>query len=78
VSLEFIDTEELVNEVLSRFDHAGFVGLLDRTDHEYHARYRWRGNGHTIVGLASAMQRIILRDMDDETTWDERDDDDQP
>lgn len=60
--LELIETDALLEELFSRFDHACFVGLKDRDDSTYAVRIRWHGNSYTVSGLC---QRASMRAIED-------------
>jgi len=53
VDLELVDTHDMVHELMTRFDHAAFIGmkagLKGPEDHEYVRS--WIGNTHTVSGL---------------------------
>jgi hypothetical protein len=53
MDLELVPTEDLINELLTRHDHAVFAGLFTPVDGTVQIRLRWKGNTHTCVGLAT-------------------------
>jgi len=68
--LSLVPTDDLMSEVLSRFDHAAFIGMAcnytsgkDGSLH-YYSR-RWVGNSHTCVGLLTDLQSVILANTDE-------------
>jgi len=66
IDVQLIDTKILLNELLSRFDHAGFIGLMipvdTTTQHEgpQAITRRWVGNSHCIAGLAADLKLCVL------------------
>jgi hypothetical protein len=60
--LELVSTDALVSELMSRFDHAVLVGLLDWDEDTQRIHRRWKGDTHTCVGLAADMERVMLVD----------------
>lgn len=61
MGLESYTTQELLDEVLGRMDHAVFCGLFIKTGNEAQTLRRWKGNYNTAAGLAQEMSGIILR-----------------
>ena len=63
--LPLVPTDDLVEELLSRFDHAAFVGLTAMTTEESEddetvgIRRSWKGNSHTVMGLLADSERRI-------------------
>jgi len=69
--LKLLETDALLNELNSRFDHLVFVGLktltLDTSElNRILIKRFWDGNSHTCVGLCEDLARRILRDYEDE------------
>jgi hypothetical protein len=65
-NLEFIPTDELMEEILKRMDH-GVIGLIkikDGDNTQQIAR-RWKGNSHTCCGLCANLSSTILRDLEE-------------
>lgn len=65
--LNFVSSDDLLNELLSRCDHALFTGLVVMTGEEngegvHRVMRRWVGNSHTNMGLAHDLQTRILED----------------
>lgn len=58
--LEFVTTEDLIEEILNRCDHGLITTVQIRSDDEVMIYRRWVGNSHTIVGLATDAQAMIL------------------
>ncbi|MHC4300525.1 MAG: hypothetical protein ACYS7Y_24885 [Planctomycetota bacterium] len=73
MSLEFTTTDELLDELGKRFDHAMFVGMTDTTDKVVTTTRRWRGNHHTVVGLCADVQKLVLEDFHESTNWTDQD-----
>lgn len=77
--LSFVDTDELIEEVLSRLDHGAVVGLKVLTgDDDGKGRHgvirQWKGNTHTVVGLLGDLQVAALdcyyeKNEDDAEQW---------
>lgn len=67
----FVDvaTDDLLNEVLSRFDHAVFIGHQDRMKDRSRIVRRWKGNAHTISGLAHDVANVVLADMHERSEY---------
>ena len=58
----FLSTETLLEEVLGRYDHAVFAGLVTgRGDGSQQAiRRKWKGNHATCAGLGFSVSYAIL------------------
>lgn len=62
--LEFISTDDLIDELLHRHDH-GVIVLL-KTDAKPNmdlVERRWVGNSYTVVGLMFDVSQSVLDDM---------------
>lgn len=61
-----IPTDDLISELLSRFDHAVFMGIQCRggVNNDIVSVRRWIGNSYTDVGLCQSLQRSILKEYD--------------
>ena len=62
--LDLISTDDLVDNLLTRFDHSAFVGMqMDHSGPEQH-RYDkwWKGNSHTTIGLLVELESTILKE----------------
>lgn len=74
--LEFVETDELIRELLNRCDH-GAVVLMRVGGHDHNGvtfNRRWRGDNHTVMGLCFDLagcvrdsHHMIERDMSPET-----------
>jgi hypothetical protein len=56
-----LPTAALEHELLSRFDHAVFMGMrvgVTPAVNEYHRK--WKGNSHVAAGLAADVQTAII------------------
>ena len=66
MDLELADTDELLRELLSRFDH-GVIALMrvktDEPEPGYGMWRNWVGNRLTCIGLLQDAQRAILDDL---------------
>jgi len=68
--MKFISTNELLQEILSRFDHAIFIGIrcLDMVKKEgditrIETSRKWKGNSYTCAGMAMEIGREILENF---------------
>lgn len=66
LDLDWVTTEELVEYLMGRFDHAVFTGLHVTQNNEdgtgdNRAIHIWKGCGLTCAGLASEVQSRILQ-----------------
>ena len=62
--LEFISTDDLIDELLNRHDHGAVV--LMKTDAKPSMNLllrRWCGNSHTIIGLMFDTSQYVMEDM---------------
>jgi len=64
LNLELVGTEELITEVLKRFDHCVLVGLKDDQSAVTTVR-RYLGDYHCCMGLVTDMQHVIFNDIMD-------------
>lgn len=65
--LSFETTDDLLEELLHRFDHAIFAGMNYVDDDGTHkCQRRWRGNSFTCAGLASDMNLVVLHEYHEE------------
>jgi hypothetical protein len=80
--LELASTNDLLNELLSRFDHAVFGGMKvrplregenDTPDGQIYEEKRVVGNTRTCQGLCFALQLMKQADFD-KNSWAETDD----
>lgn len=77
--IELVPTDDLVRELLHRFDHAVFAGVrIEKTMHigevkpgtvmeqewgDIHTLRRWFGNSFTCSGLCASLSTSILKDF---------------
>lgn len=62
--LELATNDELVGELMNRFDRAVFCGVVQRHEkHDYQVRC-WRGEFLSCIGLSMSLQRKLLDEMD--------------
>ena len=62
--LEFISTEDLIDELLNRHDHGAIVLLKTEAKPDVNLiERRWVGNSHTVVGLMFDTSQLVLDDM---------------
>ena len=66
--LSLVATDDLVEALFGRFDHATFSGMRERVGPDGSHVYirRWMGNSHTVIGLAAHTTANVIRAMDDE------------
>lgn len=57
--LQLVPTAELITELMQRYTHAVFAGIIEREDEHIRTR-RWRGNLHTGVGLSVSLSHAML------------------
>jgi len=57
-----VETEELIAELSSRFDHAIFAGMRINEHGERAPGFvrAWEGNTHTCVGLAVDLEQVMI------------------
>jgi hypothetical protein len=60
--LELAETDDLLNEVFSRFDHACFIGMREQEYGEKTHGFirKWKGNSHACSGLCQDLSLLIL------------------
>lgn len=52
MNLELIETDQLLDELMNRFDHAVFAGMKVKQDESTYERWQKTGNLRTCQGLA--------------------------
>jgi hypothetical protein len=64
--LKLISTDDLIHEIMDRFDHAVFSGIQIgvRSKDDYLTIRKWFGNSATAAGLCSQLQHAINCDSD--------------
>ncbi len=61
LEVALFSTDALTHELLSRFDHAGFIGMRVQVTPETHQFMRkWKGNTHQVVGLLADLQFTLI------------------
>ena len=70
-NLNLASTDELLNELFSRFDHIGVCGLRVSSvkNQKMVSMRRYKGNAHTVVGLTQDLSRHILGEIDKVSTF---------
>ena len=58
--LSLISTDKLIEELLSRHEHAIFIGMKIPKDNEVILIRRWKGNTHTCMGLSMDLAHCVL------------------
>jgi len=54
-----LNTDDLIKELLSRYDHAIFHGIKCTNDEASFYQSQWVGNTATCLGLAARIQHVI-------------------
>ena len=62
ILVEDIPTDELIKELLERFNHALFFGANDDECVNINMR-RWMGNDFKLIGMCTDLQLDIRQDM---------------
>jgi hypothetical protein len=64
ILLSLASDNQVLTEIMKRFDHAAFCGMKTGVSGKNHNMYirRWRGNAHTIIGLATDLGAHVLDD----------------
>jgi hypothetical protein len=70
--LELATTDELINELMSRFEHAVFCGMKLPTEDWQNINRKWKGNSHTCAGLGFQVARTVLDDFEERSIPDVR------
>ena len=73
MEIQLVSTDELLDEIFSRFDHIIFCGMkvkIKGNDNYYEKRYE--GNYATAIGLCDIVKDHILNDFDEEDVETER------
>ncbi len=65
-SMEFVTTEELIEELKKRHDSVLFVGIVNRASDADQYNLQWRGGTATAVGLARYAEQRILRRLSED------------
>ena len=63
--LEWASNEDLIIELLSRYDHAVFGGLMLPTDDQQRMYRRWKGNSLACAGIGSEITRAVLNELEE-------------
>ncbi len=70
MDLKFVLSEDLLTELLHRYEHAVFMGVKIPTQDkdgigEVVSLRRWFGNSYTCAGLCASLNYSILKDFSD-------------
>lgn len=65
--LQLVPTHELIQELMTRYDHAVFGGIQARSEQNIRSR-RQKGDYHTCAGLAMSLATMSLKLRDDAET----------
>lgn len=60
--IEFVSTDDLITELMHRYDHTVFAAIAISTEREYKTLRRFYGNAATCNGLCSELQFLINTD----------------
>lgn len=63
--LEQATTEDLITELLGRFEHAVFCGMRIPLTETMTINRRWKGNTFTCAGLARSVADSALEDFEE-------------
>lgn len=64
--IQLIPTDDLIIEILNRFDHSVFTGMrVGLHGGDCYTARRWKGNKATCSGLCSQAQYMINKVADD-------------
>lgn len=63
--LAFATNDDLITELLGRFDHAAFTGLkvTNESAQAMTVNRRWKGNSFTVAGLAAEIGQCAIDDF---------------
>ena len=67
--LELATTNELLKELLKRFDRLVFIGATDSTDEITQTVRKWYGGHHEVVGMCADMQHAVVQDLYTDMDW---------
>lgn len=62
MDLELVETSELLDELLRRFDHVVFAGLKEMDSGRYANSSRWKGCHFTCSGAAQMLSERVIRE----------------
>ena len=65
--LSLVATPRLIEELLRRCDHGFVVLMRSLTDENQAYTRRWKGNTHTVCGLAADLSRSALIHLDEQS-----------
>jgi hypothetical protein len=68
MDLSLADTQELLGEIMKRFDAALFTGYRDMSDKQYHIATLTKGNTLEVIGLSRYTMEHV-----ESSLWDEED-----
>lgn len=62
-NLELFSDHDLINELISRFDHVGFVGIKIKSGgpNSHLIRHQYKGDPFYVCGLCQHFINLILR-----------------
>lgn len=63
--LTLVTTEQLITELLARFDHGIICGMFITDSENMKIVRKFKGNNFTAAGLARYAELNIMRDVDD-------------
>jgi hypothetical protein len=60
MDLEFVTTDDLLDELAKRYDHHVFIGTNDVGRDTIETRRQWDGVAHTVCGLCVDIQENVM------------------
>lgn len=69
--LTFFTTDDLLDEIVSRYDSCVFVGTANRTSEMDDGSVYWRGDAIACAGLCSYATSILFQEMNGRKDEDE-------
>ena len=56
-NLKFVQTDDLITELLTRFDHCIIAGIRDKTDDNKNVNWRFKGSFESIALLTDFLKQ---------------------
>ena len=67
IEIQLAKTDDLIDEVMSRFDHSGFIGMkvlssvkCENGELQHFTARRYKGNNHAVMGLLADLSDYVL------------------
>lgn len=61
--LDHVSTEDLMDELIQRTDHACIILLKELNNSKYQVLREWTGNHHMAMGLCSDMIDCLINEL---------------